>query len=369
MRVAEVFIKYPPAVGGHEKYVQELAEGLARSGVETHVLTSNLRSHRIATENPLTRRVVLPELKGAFRALRPDVIHAHDIWRQPTEMAMESARELGIPLVLNPCFHDRSSERCGNRWRTELARIVAKIPAGTRVLFNTRWEKVRLEELGFRFESVGYLPPAVDLDEIDRIPQDSPAGLSANQLVILYVGRFAPEKGIETLLQSFVTVVRHFLRSEPETARRLHLVLAGFRDTDDDFERLASRFGVREQTTFLYDQPRAAIINLMRRADLFVLPSRAETFGIVVIEAWATGNLVITSNHAALPYLVQHEYNGLVCPDHELSGTMIGAIKRRETNWARTLAARGRTTVEREYTRERQIQALVGFLSEAVRLR
>lgn len=356
---------------------------MAALGHDVRVFTSSLKSHRsgetlcaafscdwdhgvpvsrFVPEHPLTRSVCLPGLKQALSEFEPDILHAHDIWRGPTRVAMDVARDLGTPLLLNPVFHDRSHEPQADRWNRELRDIVSALPPTTLVLFNTEWERECLDAAGHTFSRVGYLPPAVDLQEIDGTPDRPPASIPADRFVLLSVGRFAPEKGLDLLLQSFGEVLAHRSASDREDRPLPHLVLAGFRDAAVDYESVARLHGVATHTTFLYDLPRDQIINLMRRADLFVLPSRAETFGIVVIEAWATGNLVLASQHAALPYVIQHGENGLLTTDEDLTHQLIQAIANRRTPAMEALVAAGRWTVELKYTRDRQMKTLQTIL-------
>ena len=77
-------------------------------------------------------------------------------------------------------------------------------------------------------------------------------------------------------------------------------------------ERSAVALGLGEQVTFLGAQPKPEIARLMRSADLFVLPSRLETFGAAIAEALASGLPVVSTAVGGIPELVNESCGRLV---------------------------------------------------------
>ena len=410
MRVVHTFVKYPPAIGGHELYVQQLVEGLRARGHDARVLTSSLRVHahsgtrapglhrwlrrargirpraeidgyelleapfdevggvpvtRLKPVLPVTRRVELQGFAQALRALEPELIHAHDIWRSSFEISLEVAAELGIPLFINPVFHDRSGERHAERWNSVLRRVASKVPKGTRVFFNSPWEGEQLERCGVRFEHTELLPPSLDLEQLGRVPAAEVEGLPTDGLVISFVGRLNPDKGADVALGSFAAALGELERRHGGRMRPIHLVLAGFRDSSVDYEARARELGVGERVTVLYDRPRADVVNVMRRSSIFMLPSRVETFGIVVTEAWATGNLVLVQDHWALPHVVRDGHDGVVCRADDWTARLIHAIEHVDTEWGRRLIENGLQTVQERYERGARIDQLVDSMESA----
>ncbi len=391
------FIKYPPASGGHERYVQALVEGLRRRRYDARVVTSDLRAHsiqrrrrsplsgwirrrdpsyevldgpydlvngvpvsRLPTRRPPTRRVVIPGMHDALVKLRPQLIHAHDIWRESFEVSIDVARELDVPLFLNPVYHDRTGERHGPKWTRELRRVARKIPATATVFFNTRWEEEQLAALGVRFARTAELPPSIDFDEFDSVPQRPVPGVPADRTIVSFVGRLTPSKGVDLLIRGFAEA----LARGGEAMARAHLVLAGFRDSDFDYGALAEAEGLGDRVTLLVDLPREQIVNLLRRSAVFALPSRAETFGIVILEAWAADTLVLVSDREALPYVVRHGRTGLVCSDDEWGVALQRAIEGHADPWARELARNGAGVARRHHGRASILDRLVRYIEE-----
>jgi glycosyltransferase involved in cell wall biosynthesis len=401
---------YPPAAGGHERHVQDLVEGLRGRGFDARVVTSKLRVGTAAIprqsrwtgwlrakggagtlpgeiaerfldapyENvngvpvtrldprlPLRRRVVLPALRETLLAMKPDLIHAHDVWKDCFEVSLTVARELDVPIFLSPVYHDKSHEHRADRRMKELRRVVSKIPVDARVFFNTRWEEKRLLEAGVRLKNTDLLPPSIDFEALLSIPPAVVPGLPSGRLLISFVGRLIPEKGVDLLLRSFAEVLARLRLEQDPLAARAHLVLAGFRETPVDYAAVAAAYGIAEHVTVLVDRPRAEIVNLLRASAIFALPSRCETFGIAVIEAWATRNLVLVSDHWALPYVVRDGYDGIVCRDDAWVERLLHALRNVDTPWGRQLVDHGLETVRLEHGRERRIDHLVRCVEEA----
>jgi len=382
MRIVHTFFRYPPAIGGHERYVQELAEGIHARGHDVRVVTSTLCRGdqlldgpysevngipvtRLAPKLPLRRRMVLPRLRETLLAAKPDLIHAHDIWRDTFAVSIDVARELQIPIFLNPVYHDRTIERHAATWMRRLRRVAAKVPADARVFFNTPWEERLLAAAGIRFANTDLLPPSLDLDELEHIPEQPVPGIPADKLLVSFVGRLHPAKGIDLLIRAFACAVERLTTARDPTAERVHLVVAGFRDSPQDYAALAEECGVRERVTILIDRPRAEIVNLLRASAIFALPSRCESFGIVVIEAWATSNLVLVGDHWALPHVVRHEHDGIVCADDEWTDRLVQAIRDVDTSWGRQLVRNGARTLRREHLRHERIDRLMRHLEAA----
>jgi glycosyltransferase involved in cell wall biosynthesis len=133
------------------------------------------------------------------------------------------------------------------------------------------------------------------------------------KVVILNIGTFEPEKGQDVLIRAF----RSILSSHPNT----HLVLIGsMRPTSQATRDLIASEGLSEQVSMLEDVPHPMIPLWMKRADLFVLPSRVEPFGIVLLEAAACRKPVVATRVGGIPEVISDGVTGrLVPPDDAVS--------------------------------------------------
>ena len=382
VRVVHAITKYPPATGGLEAHVQSLAVGLRARGLDARVVASDLRRHhepvlhvapgeeagdgvpvvRLPTVGAGTRRLRIPAMVERLIAERPDVLVAWDVWSSALASASEAARRLGVPLVASPIFHERSPG-----WTPFLREACARLPDRTHVLFHTGWEEKRLAELGCRFASTGLHTPSADLREHAAASAGPlPPGVPEGRRLVSLVGRVTHSKGIDVVLRAFAEAHERLAVEAPTEAARLHLVVAGFVDSDERFEPDAERLGLGRRVSFVYDRPRREILSLLRATEVFALPSRAEAFGIVVLEAWAQGCLVLVSDRSALPHVVSHGVDGLVSPLEGFADALLGALRLRGTQERERLVAAGRRNVRERYERERGIDAFVGILERVV---
>mgnify|MGYP000591101102 CR=1 FL=1 len=179
------------------------------------------------------------------------------------------------------------------------------------------------------------VPFGIDLADWDMGLQDV-APVEAIEPVILCVARLYPRKGIDLLLAAFA----HVIREVP--VARLEIVGAGLLD-----RWLAAAIAThpgRDRIAWHGDQPPAALPAFYRRAAVFCLPSRHETFGFAFLEAMASARPVVALHATAVPEMVRHGETGLLArredPD-ELGALLVRLL--RDPAEARALGAAGRT--------------------------
>ncbi len=180
------------------------------------------------------------------------------------------------------------------------------------------------------------VPPGVDLDHFrpsDRLAARNQLGLPAQPLV-LFVGRIDPVKGIDTLFQAWRRVLTSVAPGEPEPV----LIFLGGRrvegtagpQVDPPLGKLiadARALDIERSVRFLGSQPREILPLFYNAADLCVMPSRYESFGLVAVEAMACGTPVIASRVGGLRFTVEHEISGLLVPPDDPE-TLAAAIRR-----------------------------------------
>jgi glycosyltransferase involved in cell wall biosynthesis len=145
-----------------------------------------------------------------------------------------------------------------------------------------------------------------------ELPPDEP--------VVLYAGRLLRIKGVHHLLGAFPRVLARF-----PLAR---LLIVGDGEEGQDLQTSARRLGLGPRVAFLGSLPHEDVIRCMRAADVFVLPSLVESFGIVLLEAMSCGLPVVASRVMGIPYLVEDGLNGFLVPptDEEVLADRITAL-------------------------------------------
>ncbi|MFL5540197.1 MAG: glycosyltransferase family 4 protein [Longimicrobiaceae bacterium] len=155
---------------------------------------------------------------------------------------------------------------------------------------------------------------------------------------LLCLAHYAPWKGLDVLVRAFARVA----------ARRpgVRLVVAGDGAGRAETGALAAALGVAERVALLGEQPRARVAELLNGCALFVLPSRAESFGIALVEAMACGRPVVGTRVGGIPEIVHNGVDGLLVPPDDPAG-MACAIELllADRPAAERMGARARETV------------------------
>ena len=326
-------------------YVREIARELAHLGFEVDVFTRSQDPAipRVVTlgegarvihlaagpARPIPRAAMLEHV-GAFadgvEAFREAagveyaLVHSH-YWLSGL-VGLDLARRFSRPLV--HMFHTLGAIK--NR----VARGSGDVEPNDRLLAETRIAAsadrivasnlVERADLAWHVQAdpsrIAVIPCGVDLELFyPRDPRLARArlGLDAER-VLLFVGRLTPIKGLETLLKALARVKSNGLSG---TAIRL-VVVGGEKDErwdGGDLRRLARDLGVAAWVDFRGPQPQDVLPDYYAAADLCLMPSRYESFGMVALEAMACGVPVIASRVGGLALTVQDGTTGLLVPE------------------------------------------------------
>ena len=326
--------------GGMNVYVRELARELSRMGVAADVFTRS-QNATIPRVVPLAERARVIHLPAGPEAPMPrERIHAHldefvagvEAWRDATGVVYDlvhgnywlsgvvglTLRERWhVPLV--QMFHTlgRLKNGAGVAAEREPALRIAEehtiVAAADRVVAANVIERGHLvTQYDADPAKIAVIPCGVDTGLF--APGDADAaratlGLPGGPL-LLYVGRIAPIKGLETLLDALGC-----LRSAGHPARLV--VVGGDADERPDgheteLRRRAVRQGLGDTVTLVGCQPQQRLRDYYVAADVTVLPSYYESFGMVALEAMACGSAVIASRVGGLQTTVRDGTTGLL---------------------------------------------------------
>ena len=326
--------------GGMNVYVRELSAALARTGVDCEVFTRaedprqpetvtvepGLRVHHVPA-GPLSAvaKESLPSLVGEWTEqvaerlldLDVDAIHANYWLSGVAGHALK--HRLEIPLLVT--FHtldrvkaDASPEELSASEPARRAEAEAAIAGcADAVLASCGVEARQLADLyGADPRRVAVVAPGVEhafFGPGDRAQARRAVGLPAGEAVVLFAGRIQPLKGAALAVETLAEL----RRTLPAT-----LVLVGGPSGPHGEEELSSlheavaRHGLDAAVRLVPPQPHEALSTWFRAADVCLVPSRSESFGLVVLEASACGVPVVASAVGGLTTLVEHGRTGVL---------------------------------------------------------
>lgn len=319
--------------GGLNVYVDNVAHGLARRGVEVEVFTrrpssdvpgtitvaDGLRVHHIDAGPPDADKSQLASHLCAFYLGLADhpavdglqLLHGH-YWMSGW-VGLRARRRLGLPLVQT--FHTLAREKnarlapgdspepalrlaAESRIAVQADAIIAPTPGESRFLRQTMGAA-----------NVHVVEPGVDLSvfnpEAGRSWTADLLGGGRDTRIVLFVGRLQPLKGPDTAVRALAALTA----MRPADAPEARLVVVGGPSghagtSPESLRALAAELGVGDQVAVLAPRSHAQLAALYRAADVVVMPSHSESFGLVALEAQAVGTPVVATDIGGLRHVV-----------------------------------------------------------------
>lgn len=392
--------------GGMNVYVRDLTTTLGRMGIHVDVFTRSQDEHvphvlhdlgfgnRVVhvpagPEVPLPKKQLaehIPEFVDGVRrfaeekGIHYDLIHSH-YWM--SGIAAGSLADLWPATPILQMFHTlgemknrvaRSDEEREGNYRLDGERQVLR--RADRIIAATLAERAQLEWL-YKAEArkISVIPPGVDTCHFYPIPADEARqfiGLKPEDRMILFVGRIEPLKGLDTLIRA-VSCLRLTDFQEP-----VHLaVIGGDPDASPEaittemarVQQLCDDLCVGKMVAFLGKRGQDTLPYYYSAAEVLVMPSHYESFGMVALEAMACGTPVIASQVGGLAFLVQNGVTGYTVPaeDHDALCEKLSALLG-DAELRRTLGQNA-SKYAQEYDWEKIAQQIVRVYEELTTVR
>ncbi|MFW9261775.1 glycosyltransferase family 4 protein [Nostoc sp. CALU 546] len=223
-----------------------------------------------------------------------------------------------------------------------------------RIVATSPQEQQHMRSLVSTEGNIDIIPCGTDIQRFGSIAREAARaelGIDKETKVVLYVGRFDPRKGIETL-------VRAVNESGLRDSKNLQLIIGGGStpgNSDgierDRIEQIVNELGISDFTTFAGRLSQDILPTYYAAADVCVVPSHYEPFGLVAIEAMASGTPVVASDVGGLQFTVVNEETGLLAPPQDVDA-FASAIDRILLNpeWRDELGKAGRKRVENKFS-------------------
>ncbi|MBG1240748.1 glycosyltransferase family 1 protein [Nostoc sp. NZL] len=223
-----------------------------------------------------------------------------------------------------------------------------------RIVATSPQEQQHMRSLVSTKGNIDIIPCGTDIQRFGSIAREAARaelGIDKEAKVVLYVGRFDPRKGIETL-------VRAVNQSGLRDSKNLQLIIGGGStpgNSDgierDRIEAIINELGMSDFTTLAGRLSQDILPTYYAAADVCVVPSHYEPFGLVAIEAMASGTPVVASDVGGLQFTVVNEETGLLAPPQDVDA-FASAIDRILLNseWRDELGKAGRKRVENKFS-------------------
>jgi glycosyltransferase involved in cell wall biosynthesis len=371
MHVAQFVHRYPPALGGAEAWAARLSRHLVSCGHRVTVWTTTALDHaafvcRGGLESPpeattvdgVTVRRFAPSLRfpgrryllkaaslipvRSWQAMtQPWAPVSLGMWREaarpPTDLgavhaiafphaavaqsALRLARRAHVPFVVTPFLHlgDADDPHDPVRRAYTAPHLTRLLREADRVIVQTPTEADAVGAIGIRQDRIVLQGMGVDPTECTEGDQTTARirwALKSDDLVVGHLASLSVEKGTVDLVEAMREVCRlgarpKLLLAGPETLAFRGIVRCGL----GDWVKVLGPISDTEKRDFF-----AAI-------DVFALPSRSDSFGLVFLEAWANGLPVIGYRAGGVPDVVRHERDGLLVRCGDRMG-LAAAIRR-----------------------------------------
>ena len=332
--------------GGPPRTISAVAEHLGRLGLDVGVLAlAQTGSASTVQPDPAAAstlfvapgRAPARRFRQAIGAWRPELVHDHGLWLPTNHAAARAAHAAGVPFVasargmLEPWARNHGRLKKSVAWWAYQRRDLA---SAALLHATAPSEAESLRAAGLR------VPIAVVPNGVEVPPEAPPAPRSGARRA-LFLSRVHPKKGLPMLLDAWAALA-------PEG---WELVLAGPDEGGHraELDAQARRLGLGGAVTFAGPVADGDKWALYRSADLFVLPTHSENFGVVVAEALASGVPVLTTTGAPWAELVSHQCGWWVDPEPRAIREALAAALGASDAEREAMGERGRALVEAVY--------------------
>lgn len=249
------------------------------------------------------RRGLIKIIKNLYNRENIDIVHLHScIWGGIG--AVSASRKLNIPLVIT----EHSSYY--SRYRVKMIeKLILRysFKSANKVISVSN----SLREIISKYKSnIEVIPNMVDCDKVLSIINKKNNLGEEEQFTFLSLCYLKKNKGVDILIRAFSTYFR---------GKEVKLIIAGDGPERENLENLSKELGILEQVEFKGALNRDEVYKVMSNCNIFVLPSKFETFGVVLIEALANGKPVISTRNGGANDIVTDE-NGILVDIDDIEG-------------------------------------------------
>ena len=330
MKILQGCVRYPPAPGGAETVVKAYSEGLRDLGHDVEVITTdlytetpfvkkempsevngiNVTRHKAYTVSGEAHYVLAPGMVQSFLSKEADVIHTHSYGYFQNHAGWIRERFQSTPWVITPHFHPSWSMWGGAKRKTLREFYDTVVGKGTMetadliTCVSKHEREMLVSEIGLSEDNIKIIYNGINWKDWEVLPDKNifrKAYPAVSEKFVLFAGRLATNKGLSDLISAMEVV-------DDES---VDLVITGAdMGLGKQLEKEASEKGVKMHRLGHIDDE--TYRSVLAAAEMLVLPSEYEAFGIVLLEAAAAETAVIGANVGGVPEAMSPNNNGLI---------------------------------------------------------
>jgi N-acetyl-alpha-D-glucosaminyl L-malate synthase BshA len=368
-----------PTYGGSGVVATELGIELAERGHEVHFITysqpfrltgreKNIFYHEVPVSNyplfeyPPYDLALASRMAEVAELHELDLLHVH--YAIPHSVSALLARQIlesrGLRLPFITTLHGTDITLVGlDRSYLPITRLGIEQSDGVTSISAYLKERT-IEDFGITRE-IEIIRNFVNCDfyvrRAESVAAARPRFAADNEKLLVHLSNFRPVKRVADVVRIFANVANKM------PAR---LMMIGDGPDRSEAEWLAKRLGVHNRTHFLGKQD--AVNELLPLADLMLMPSEMESFGLAALEAMACEVPTIATNVGGVPELIEHGHNGLLFPVGDIAAMSQAAIELLSDDVAlKTMASAARKTAQAQFCASRVIPLYEQFYQRVIR--
>lgn len=361
MKILHFITSIEKSAGGTTAYMQLISKELIR--LVDFVIVTGISPNPIDCSGAITVFVNLSmsrwlslekEIAAILDLEKPDIVHVNGIWQPQTWLFQKVAQRKGIKVVLSP--HGMLEPYIMNRH--PLKKKIALALYQHKAIRTANYIHATATSELAQIRKLGYNPPATIIPNGIELTDLLPKTEWQHVRNILFLSRVHPKKGIELLIEALAQL----------NDKNIRVIVAGEGEAAyiESLKKLVVQKNVSQQVKFVGGVYGNRKWELYREADLFVLPTYSENFGIVVAEALATGLPVITTTNTPWKELETEKcgwWINLNVPD--LAKALAEAIALQPEE-LKAMGLSGRKLVEDKYDIRAVSEKMVAFYKEVL---
>lgn len=321
MKVLIISSKYFPAVGGLETAVRAVSNEFLFQGHEVLIITNRF-SRKLCSEEKiggipvrrffftdyppktgnfwiwfkyLVRLVIVPieslRFISTIKKFGPDIVHLHYVGA-PALYVLGAKKRLSFPLVIS--VHGSDVEDFISKQSFQKKRLLCTLQQADFVTANAEHLMRKMTDAGVIKNHKGsVIPMGFSSEDYNKA-----AAYSSSVPYLFAAGRFIHKKGFDVLIHAFSRLIK-------KADYPGNLLIAGAGEELGNYRRLCEEMKLKERVVFLGLLDSQTLAGVMKGCDLFVVPSREEAFGIVVLEALYAGKKVVASRAGGIPDIMK----------------------------------------------------------------